>query len=128
VIYLDSSVALAFLFAEPHQPPADLWGENLFASRLLAYEIWNRVHARKAEERVGRRAEALLERVLLLELSPVILGRALESFPAPVRTLHALHLATMAYVREDGWSIELASYDARLLAGARMLGIPCRAL
>ena len=45
--YLDSSVALAQIFAEDRRPPEDLWGESLAASRLLHYEVWNRVHARK---------------------------------------------------------------------------------
>jgi hypothetical protein len=45
-----------------------------------------------------------------------------------VRTLDALHLATMDFLRGHGQAIELASYDARLLAGARALRIPTRRL
>ena len=47
MIYIDSSVALAQIFAEDRMPPADLWSEPLTASRLLHYEVWNRVHARR---------------------------------------------------------------------------------
>jgi hypothetical protein len=46
----------------------------------------------------------------------------------PVRTLGALRLATMDFVQGHGQAIELASYDARLLAGARALRIPTRRL
>ena len=63
-----------------------------------------------------------------MELTPLVLARALEPFPIPVRTLDALHLATMAFLREQGQRIELASYDARLLTAARALGIPIRPL
>ncbi len=41
----------------------------------------------------------------------------------PVRTLDALHLASMEFLRLRGQSIELASYDDRLIVGARALGI-----
>jgi predicted nucleic acid-binding protein len=44
----------------------------------------------------------------------------------PVRTLDALHLATMDFLRAHGQALELASYDERLLAGARALQIPTR--
>jgi hypothetical protein len=39
-----------------------------------------------------------------------------------------MHLATMAFLRDHGLAIELASYDARLLAAARALEIPTRRL
>jgi hypothetical protein len=42
--------------------------------------------------------------------------------------LDALHLATMDFVQGRGRAIELASYDARLLAAARALRIPTRSL
>jgi len=51
------------------------------------------------------------------------LARALDPWPSPVRTLDALHLATMAFLRKQGEIIELASYDNRLLAAAQVLGI-----
>jgi hypothetical protein len=47
----------------------------------------------------------------------------LEPFPIPVRALDALHLASMVFVRSLGHSMELASYDQRLIAAARTLGI-----
>jgi hypothetical protein len=51
-----------------------------------------------------------------------------KPFPVPVRTLDVLHLATMAFLRNHGQAIELASYDARLVAAARALEIPTRRL
>ena len=128
MIYLDASVALAQLFAEDRRPSEDLWREPLTASRLIQYEVWARVHAHQLEARHGDRVRDLLDGVAYVELSPLVLARALEPFPVPVRTLDALHLATMAFLRSHGQPIELASYDARLLAAARTLQIPTRRL
>lgn len=126
MIYLDASVALAQLFAEDRQPPEDLWQEPLTASRLLQYEVWARVHARRLEAPHGGKVRDLLDGVAYIELTPPVLARALEPFPVPVRTLDALHLATMDFVQGHGQTIELVSYDARLLAAARALRIPTR--
>ena len=63
-------------------------------------------------------------RVALVELAPPVLARALEPFPSPVRTLDALHLASMEFLRAHGQIVNLASYDDRLLAAARALKIP----
>jgi predicted nucleic acid-binding protein len=123
VIYLDSSVALAHLFAEDRVPPRELWLEPLIASRLLEYEVWNRINSRKLQPSRAERVRALLDRVALLELARDILTRALEPFPLPVRTLDALHLASIDFLRARGQDIELASYDERLLEAARALGI-----
>ncbi len=128
MIYLDTSVALAQLFAEERQPPEDLWREPLTASRLLQYEVWARVHARRLEALHGDKVRHLLDGVAYIELAPPVLARALEPFPVTVRTLDALHLATMDFLRGHGQAIELASYDARLLTAARALEIPTRRL
>jgi hypothetical protein len=124
VIYLDSSVALAQLLAEDRAPPEALWQESLVASRLLEYEVWNRLNARGLGRSHGDEARALIGRVALLELVPPVLGRAMEPFPMPVRTLDALHLASLEFLRGRGQRVELASYDDRLLSAARAMGIP----
>ena len=123
MIYLDSSVLLADVLAEPRSPAETLWEEDLASSQLLAYEVWNGIHANGPMTSHGARARGLLARVNLTAMSEAALARALEPFPAAVRTLDALHLATMEFLRENGASIELASYDNRLLAAARALGI-----
>ena len=123
MIYLDSSVLLADLLAEPRSPAETLWEEDLASSQLLAYEVWNRIHAYGLMISHGGRAHGLLARVNLTAMSEAALARALEPFPTAVRTLDALHLATMEFLRENGASIELASYDNRLLAAARALGV-----
>jgi predicted nucleic acid-binding protein len=124
LIYLDASVVLAQLLAEDRRPPASLWTESLVSSRLLEYETWTRIHARRAVRSHGSAAREILSRVSLLELSPLVLGRALEPFPAPVRTLDALHLASLEYLRARRIEIRLATYDERMASAARRLRLP----
>jgi hypothetical protein len=100
-----------------------LWSETLVSSRLLEYELWVRLHARRLAGTHSEQARQLLHRVALLELAPPVLARALDPFPAPVRTLDALHLASMDFLRRNNQPVRLASYDQRLNAAARKLGI-----
>ncbi len=123
MIYLDTSVALAHLLAEDRRPPDALWTKPLVASRLVEYELWTRLNARGLSASHGEAARRLVERLALMELLPNVLDRAKEPFPAPVRTLDALHLASILFLRERVPAIELASYDDRLAATARALGI-----
>jgi uncharacterized protein len=123
MIYLDSSVALAHLLAEDRLPPEDVWQQQLVSSRLLEYEVWNRVHARQLEQSHADAVRALIGRVALLELATPVLARALDPFPIPVRTLDALHLASIEFLRARQQQVELASYDGRLIAAARALDI-----
>jgi hypothetical protein len=124
VIYLDTSVALAQLLAEDRYPPPSLWGEPLVSSRLLEYEVWTRIHAQGLDRSHGDGVRLLLGRLAFLELAPPVLARALEPFPTAVRTLDALHLASVEFLRGQGQQVTLASYDDRLLAAARALKIP----
>ena len=128
MIYVDSSVVLADLFAEPRSPPERLWDDHLVSSQLLAYEVWNRIHAYCLVASHGARARGLLARVNLTAMSEAALARALEPFPVAVRTLDALHLATMDFIRESGEPVQLASFDNRLIAAAEALGITPAAL
>jgi uncharacterized protein len=123
VIYIDSSVLLGYLLAETRRPPDNFWESGLVSSRLLEYEMWNRLHARQVVASRGDEARALLTGIELIELSEAVLARALEPWPTSVRTLDALHLATADHLLRQGEPVELASYDSRMLAAARAIGI-----
>ena len=122
-VYLDTSVALAHLLAEDRTPPARLWSEQLISSRLLEYETWNRIHARKLSKSHADAVRLLLGRISTVELISPILTRATEPFPASVRTLDALHLSTVIFLQESGQKLELASYDQNMTRAARALKI-----
>jgi hypothetical protein len=128
VIYLDTSVALAHLLAEDRLPPQDLWHETLVSSRLLEYEVWTRIHGRHLADTHAELARQLIGRIAFIELAPPVLARALEAFPSPVRTLDALHLASLEFLRRQGQEIRLATYDERMLNCAESLGIPIYSL
>jgi hypothetical protein len=124
MIYIDGSVALAQLLTQDHALPETIWWQPLISSRLLEYEVWNRIHARGLARSHGDAARALIAGVALIELAAPVLVRALEPYPVAVRTLDALHLASIEFLRSRRQNVELASLDQRLLAGARSLGIP----
>jgi hypothetical protein len=121
VIYVDTSVVLAELLAEDRRPPETLWAETLVSSRLLEYEVWTRLNSRRLGRSHGDQARALVGQVALLELAPPVLVRALEPFARPVRTLDALHLASLDFLRQRDPRIRLATFDARLAEAAHAM-------
>ncbi len=122
MIYLDTSVALAHLLAEDRSPPDTLWSESLVSSRVLEYELWTRINARNLAGSHGEAVRAMIARVAILELAQAVLTRALEPFPVPVRTLDALHLASMDFLRCQHQTVALASYDSRMVGAAQAMG------
>jgi hypothetical protein len=122
-VYLDTSVALAHLLAEDQVPPARLWEQSLISSRLLEYELWTRIHARRLGKTHGEAVQELLGRIALIELISPILDRAREPYPSPVRTLDSLHLASIMFLIGHAQSVSLASYDKSMKKAARSLGI-----
>jgi predicted nucleic acid-binding protein len=122
MIYLDSSVALAYLLAEDRFPSELLWDQLLVSSRLLECEVWNRVNAHQLQNSHGDAVRNLIGRVAMIEMVGPVLERA-APFPVPVRTLDAIHLSALEFVRARKQNVQLASYDERLLSAARLLGI-----
>jgi len=125
VIYVDSSVVLAQLLAEDRSSVESFWETSpLVSSRLLEYEVWNRIHARGLSSTHGEDVRALLARLSFLELAAPVLARALDPFPTTVRTLDALHLASVEFLRGLGQRPALATYDVLLAEAASALAIP----
>ena len=123
MIYIDTSVVLAELLAEDVRPEAATWTQTLVSSRLLQYETWVRLHARRLAGSYGEKASALISRVNLVELSPEVLDRVLEPFPIPLRTLDALHVATIEYLRGRRIPVSLLTFDRRQATAAAAMGI-----
>jgi hypothetical protein len=57
-------------------------------------------------------------------MTPTVLARALEPWPVSLRTLDALHLASIEFLRNHRQDVTLASYDSRIIAAAQSLSIP----
>jgi predicted nucleic acid-binding protein len=121
--YLDTSAFIKLVRSEPesHALRDELRGAEteLISSILLSVE------GRRAARRYGKlaavRANAALTTVTLLALDDPIVKLAGELEPAELRSLDALHLATIVSLGED---IErVYCYDSRLTGAARSLGI-----
>lgn len=126
--YVDTSVVLAELLAEDRKPQPSLWDQPLVTSRLLEYETWARLHARGLLASHGEAARELLGHLAMLELAPDVLARARDPFPLAVRTLDALHLASIEFLRSRHEAVRLAIFDERMRAAAIALRIPIEAI
>ncbi len=125
MIYVDSSVVLAQLLAEDRRPRPGFWQQQLLiASRLVEYEVWTRIHGRGLAISHGAATGQILGRLTLVALAGPVIARATQPFPLPVRTLDALHLATVLYFRSGDQEAQLATSDHRMSEVARALAIP----
>ena len=68
------------------------------------------------------RLAAVLAGIDLLEMSTQIKQRTMDPFPVHVRTLDALHIATVLTLAGDAGGIALFSHDKRMNLCARCLG------
>ena len=118
MIYVDTSVILASLLVEERRPDASFWAGRIVSSRLLEYETWVRVHKYRVGDEFAEAARRLVGYVEFIEMAPTVLSRAVEPFPASVRTLDALHLATADYARSQGMKFKFATYDRRMRIAA----------
>jgi hypothetical protein len=113
------------MLGEDRSPVGSFWeAAPLVSSRILEYEVWNRINARGLSSSHGEDVRALLGRLSFLELVAPVLVRALDPFPTTVRTPDALHLASVEFLRGLGQRPSLATYDARLAEAASALEIP----
>lgn len=121
--YLDTSAFLKLVRSEPEsdalRDEIRRAGTELISSVLLSVE--GRRAARRYGELAAIRAVAALTTVTLLSLDQPIIDAASDLEPAELRSLDAVHLATILSLGDD---IErVYCYDARLTSAARALGI-----
>jgi predicted nucleic acid-binding protein len=119
--YLDTSAFIKLVRSEAESSALrrDLVGRDLLSSALLVVE--GRRAARRYGELAGTRARAALTAITLLPLEEPILDGACELNPVELRSLDALHLATVLSLGED---IErFYCYDERLAGAAQALGV-----
>jgi predicted nucleic acid-binding protein len=124
MVYLDTSVVLAELFAENRHPPESLWADSPVSSRLMQYELWVRIHRLGLAASHGEAAAELIAQLAWVELNASVLDRVMDSFPVALRTLDAIHVATLEFLHRQTKNVKLASYDSRMRAAAEALGIP----
>lgn len=126
MIYVDSSVVLAYALGEDRRPDRTFWDQPIISSRLCAYEVYRRLGNLGAGGDRKTLATLILSRFSELELIGPIVDRAAGSFPMGIRTLDALHLASVLFLAEQGLRVTVATYDRRMAEAARALDFEVR--
>jgi len=130
-MYLDSSVVLRALFAQPGRLRS--WGKwtAAYSSELLGIECRRAIDRLRLEglyddANVAEATEELIqiERTLRrIRLSRSIVQEASKTMPTIVKTLDAIHLASAILIRERrGIELLFSTHDAQQAIAARALG------
>lgn len=120
LVYLDSSALVKLVVLEP-ETPALIELLRAHAERVSSALALTEVP--RALRRAGfgtverRRAREVLARVALIDVDRRALATAAGLDPPALRTLDAIHLATVLTIHED--LAGLVTYDRRLAAAAR---------
>lgn len=122
MLYLDASAAVKLILDEPESSALrSQLGERpvIVSSALLRTELMRAIGRTDSARLMA--ARTLLRGVSLLAIDDDVLTAA-ELDPASLRALDAIHLAT---ARRLGGELEaIVTYDRRMIAGARLLGLP----
>lgn len=122
MIYVDSSVVLATVLQEERRPDDQFWQAPRVASRLMELEVRVRATDWPQSADSDHDLNELLSRVKFVEIDRESVGLLYENPPRAVRTLDAIHLATLSFLNSGPNSIPLATYDRRLALAAESLG------
>jgi predicted nucleic acid-binding protein len=134
-VYVESSALLAWLLGEPR---AQAVISRLNQAETVTTSVLTLVEAERALRRAesgqvltaaqAERVRGMLARAsagwILMEISEEVRSRAMREFPVePVRTLDAIHLATVLIFMRAFPDLHLLSHDERILEIALPLGI-----
>ncbi len=122
MIYVDASVVLASLFGEAQRPSDLFWDGPRLASRLTDLEVRVRTASRLPQGQSVIGMQHILSRVRFVEISERSVELLYTAPPRSLRTLDAIHLATLAHLNRGPRHIALATYDRRLATAAQAMG------
>jgi len=123
-IYLDSSAIVKLVVRESGSAALRrlLMSDPVRVSSALArVEVMQAVRAQGP--RASARAEAVLSRIRLLRIDDDVLAVAANLDPGVLRSLDAIHLASARTLGAGELLGGIVTYDARMAAAARLLGI-----
>jgi uncharacterized protein with PIN domain len=135
-VYAESSAVLAWLLDQEGGKEAEAIlrdARHVAASDLTFFECDRALRRGRDAGMLTaaqmRRAMDFLEasalRWQVLPLSAEVLAVARRDYPAePVRSLDALHLGSVLYLRDTLRDLALLTLDARVASNARLLGVP----
>jgi predicted nucleic acid-binding protein len=130
-LYVETSALLRVLLEGDRALASRFQGAALVTSALTFVEAARAVARARAERRADARSLREVERALatfergcdVVGLDDEVLRRAREELPVePVRTLDAIHLASIRTLEEELGGIEVASCDERVRRNAEALG------
>jgi uncharacterized protein len=131
IAYVDASVALRVLLAQPDRLGGWATWQRGYASEILGLEVRrtiDRLRLRGAldAEQVAhllQLATTVEQGLAIVSLTRTVLHRAALPMPLPVRTLDALHLTTALIVRERSADpVVFLTHDTQQASAARALG------
>jgi uncharacterized protein len=124
LIYLDSSAIVKLVVLEPETSAllSFLAGHPERASSGLArVEVLRALRRARASASQRRRASDVLSRIALLHVDDDILESAAELESADLRSLDAIHVATVLSIKEELAGV--VTYDERFSAAAKRAGL-----
>jgi predicted nucleic acid-binding protein len=136
VIYFETSALLAWLLGEPRagDVKSRIDEAKTVATSALALLEAERALIRAETQHLLSSGQAEILRGMLfrcqaswtlMEISKDVRDRASHFFPSePLRTLDAIHLATALLFMRAFPTLEILSFDRRILTNARAFGIP----
>jgi predicted nucleic acid-binding protein len=134
-VYVESSALLTWLLGEPRAQQvisALNQAQTVVTSVLSLLEVERALNRAECQRILtagqAERLRGMLARSkagwILMEISEEVRARAGRVFPVePIRTLDAIHLATVLMFIRAFPDLQLLSYDERILENARPLGI-----
>jgi predicted nucleic acid-binding protein len=135
ILYVESSAVLAWLLGEPQGERVRIAMQRatrVVTSAVTAVECARALARARPTDRLDAASELAALRLLdvaaanwdTYDLSDQVLARARVRFPIePVRTLDALHLATIALFQTALGPLTVLSHDERVRANASALGL-----
>ncbi|MFN2310918.1 MAG: type II toxin-antitoxin system VapC family toxin [Spirochaetia bacterium] len=135
-LYVESSAILAWIFGEAageHARKVINSVRPVVSSTLSVLEVERAVRRALSVGSISEADAVNLQSLFrsvsrgweFMEMTPEIQRRAAESFPVePLRSLDALHLATVLSFLELYSDLAVLSFDARILDNLRALGVP----
>lgn len=122
-VYVDSSALVKLVLAEAESGALRTWlnAPIVATTCALARTEVIRAVAPGGEAAIARSRE-LLRSVEMIALDDSLLDAAAVIGPATLRSLDAIHLAASLALGDD--LLAVVTYDRRMLAGARALGLP----
>lgn len=122
MIYADSSVAVAAVLSESRRPPDAFWTARIVASRLTDLETRVRVARHGDGARHRQAVDFITSRMMFVEIDRASVDLLYREIPSGLRTLDAIHLATLEHLNGGLQRVPLATYDRRLATAAHAMG------